>query len=187
MSQVQPRFDPNDPKYICCCGCHVMICAKLLASLFTIVAVLDAIAFSFGIYWEARDAQLRWDKVYYAVLVFMGINLIIGTAVLSCLWYGLIKKRERFLILTLVCSMLVFGATILSALFCIIAVIAAMIRSEAGTDGVQVLLVIIIASACCLIPQYCFFHIYKTAYYYIKHKRSPPTNVNINEEWLQKF
>uniref|UniRef100_A0A914UJV5 DUF7027 domain-containing protein n=1 Tax=Plectus sambesii TaxID=2011161 RepID=A0A914UJV5_9BILA len=105
MSQVQPRFDPNDPKYICCCGLHVLTGAKMLASLCTICAVLSAIKSS-GEIFLSSTADPQTDEAYYTLLVKMGFSLIIGTPILGCLWYGLIKEREGFLIPTLVCSVI---------------------------------------------------------------------------------
>uniref|UniRef100_A0A914X465 Transmembrane protein 230 n=1 Tax=Plectus sambesii TaxID=2011161 RepID=A0A914X465_9BILA len=103
MSQEQPRFDPNDPKYICCCGCHVMTGTKILASLPTICTCIYTTAFIIAI--ALRSAADPADgKWYDELLISMGISLIIVIPVLGCLWYGLIKEREGFLIPTLVCS-----------------------------------------------------------------------------------
>uniref|UniRef100_A0A914V1K5 DUF7027 domain-containing protein n=1 Tax=Plectus sambesii TaxID=2011161 RepID=A0A914V1K5_9BILA len=101
MSQVRCQFNSNDPKYMCCCGCHVMTGAKILASIFTIVIVLQevyviAVPHDIGI---TNDDKIIAQIWFYGHLVAIPINaLILGT-----LWFGLIKERHRFLIPTLFC------------------------------------------------------------------------------------
>uniref|UniRef100_A0A914XC47 Transmembrane protein n=1 Tax=Plectus sambesii TaxID=2011161 RepID=A0A914XC47_9BILA len=97
MSQVQPQFDPNDPKYICCCGCHVTVGAKILASLQTASIILIAISVI------SMIEQVKRQSHFTSVLVtFICIFLII-ISINGSLWYGLITEREGFLIPTLIC------------------------------------------------------------------------------------
>uniref|UniRef100_A0A914WDB3 DUF7027 domain-containing protein n=1 Tax=Plectus sambesii TaxID=2011161 RepID=A0A914WDB3_9BILA len=164
MNQVQPRFDPDNPKYICCCGCHVMTGAKILASLSTIGAVLSAIAFAHAI---PLLGDPQKDTVYWILLVSMSISLIVGTAVLGCLWYGLIKEREGFLIPTLVCSVIFLVLSCVSG--------GNLFVSGKTQEAHANYIALLIGSAVCSFGlQYWFFTIYKNAYIYIKNKRWSP-------------
>uniref|UniRef100_A0A914WEU5 DUF7027 domain-containing protein n=1 Tax=Plectus sambesii TaxID=2011161 RepID=A0A914WEU5_9BILA len=167
MSQVQPRFDPDNPKYICCCCCHVTTGAKILASLSTIGVVFFVIAFCYGIS-LLGEVDPRTDKGHedYNVLVFMGISLIIGTAVIGCLWYGLIKEREGFLIPMIVCSVISLFLTCLRGFF--------LFFSENTQNAGDKYIGPLFGWVCSIALQYWYFSIYKNAYDYIMHKRWSP-------------
>uniref|UniRef100_A0A914WHM1 DUF7027 domain-containing protein n=1 Tax=Plectus sambesii TaxID=2011161 RepID=A0A914WHM1_9BILA len=107
MSQVQPQFDPNDPKYICCCGCHVTVGAKILASLQTASIILIALGVIPMIQQVKREPHFTSILVTF-ICIFLIIALINGS-----LWYGLITEREGFLIPTLICMV-----SVLSLLVC---------------------------------------------------------------------
>uniref|UniRef100_A0A914X2S0 DUF7027 domain-containing protein n=1 Tax=Plectus sambesii TaxID=2011161 RepID=A0A914X2S0_9BILA len=171
MSQVQPRFDPDYPNYICCCCCHVTTGAKILAFLSTIGAVLYAIAFFYGISLLGEvDPQTDKGYIAYILLEFMGIGLgiglIIGTPILGCLWYGLIKEREGFLIPTLVCSVISLVVT------CVYG--CPIIFHDRSLVAEDYYVEILFGWLCSIALQYWYFNIYKNAYDYIKHKRWSP-------------
>uniref|UniRef100_A0A914VKA2 DUF7027 domain-containing protein n=1 Tax=Plectus sambesii TaxID=2011161 RepID=A0A914VKA2_9BILA len=92
MIQVRPQFDPNDPKYRTCCGCPVMTGVKIAASFNTagIIFIPILVIVVLGVHDELRGNV--------SVLAQYLGGLLIPILVLSCLWYGLIKEREGFLI-----------------------------------------------------------------------------------------
>uniref|UniRef100_A0A914VG43 DUF7027 domain-containing protein n=1 Tax=Plectus sambesii TaxID=2011161 RepID=A0A914VG43_9BILA len=92
MSQVRPTFDPNDPKYICCCGCHVMTGAKILAFIFTVAAILNTLYVIILVY-IATQSKFDDGYFYYQIGGFFVFIVVLG-----CLWYGLIKEREGWLL-----------------------------------------------------------------------------------------
>uniref|UniRef100_A0A914UJK2 DUF7027 domain-containing protein n=1 Tax=Plectus sambesii TaxID=2011161 RepID=A0A914UJK2_9BILA len=107
MSQVRPRFDPNDPQYLCCCGCHVMVGVKIVASIYTVVAV--GVIALFYRYALLSLYDLLSHEAYYVLLAFMVISPLVAIPVLGSLWIGVIIERQGFLIPTLICSVGLFG------------------------------------------------------------------------------
>uniref|UniRef100_A0A914VH68 DUF7027 domain-containing protein n=1 Tax=Plectus sambesii TaxID=2011161 RepID=A0A914VH68_9BILA len=109
MSQVQPQFDPDDPKYICCCGCHVLAGAKILASISTTCIILIALCAIPVI------VQLTRHPYYASGLSLCFCIFFIAVLIHGSLWYGLIKEREAFLIPTLIC--MVIGLVLIGVFF----------------------------------------------------------------------
>uniref|UniRef100_A0A914WIN8 DUF7027 domain-containing protein n=1 Tax=Plectus sambesii TaxID=2011161 RepID=A0A914WIN8_9BILA len=157
MSQVQPKFYSNDPKYRCCCGCcHVMTIAKFISFLFT-----GGTLFYGKEFYEViqSPAYVRYSNILLACF-------LIAIAISISLWYGLIEEREGFLLPILFCS------AITNFLQCIISIalpvfmIISMIRSLDAE-----LTISLIRSSLLFMMQYWYFRVLKNAYYYIKHKR----------------
>uniref|UniRef100_A0A914VLZ6 DUF7027 domain-containing protein n=1 Tax=Plectus sambesii TaxID=2011161 RepID=A0A914VLZ6_9BILA len=167
MSQVQPQFDPNDPKYICCCGCHVLAGAKILTSISTVGILIMAICTIPMIDQLKRQPYFADDLGLY-----LCIFLIVILSHVS-LWYGIIKEREAFLIPTLIC--MVIGLVLIGVFF-ILSIFAARRSSLAGEKHTLLMaLGTWVQISISFALQYWFFSIYKNAYYYIKHKGQSST------------
>uniref|UniRef100_A0A914WS71 DUF7027 domain-containing protein n=1 Tax=Plectus sambesii TaxID=2011161 RepID=A0A914WS71_9BILA len=167
MSQVQPQFDPNHPKYICCCGCHVTTGAKIIASLQTAGIILIALCFI-----PMIEQVIRQPHSTSALVTFICIFLII-TSINGSLWYGLIKEREGFLMPTLICMGIYLILLGICAVLALIYSIAIMFQSFAG--GLITLLMCSAYYSCEFALQYWLFNIIQNSYDYFKHKRSSPT------------
>uniref|UniRef100_A0A914WG56 Lysosomal-associated transmembrane protein 4A n=1 Tax=Plectus sambesii TaxID=2011161 RepID=A0A914WG56_9BILA len=185
MSQARPQFDPNDPKYRCCCGgYHIMSGATVLAIISTAGTVI--IAVSVAVMFDAIKHYLGRDNFLFE---FLGI-LLLDVLVLGCLWYGLIKERKGFLVPVLICMASVLMMLFLCALVLLlgwliaIIVIIAKMFSSTPTYGWQdhhsrsinlkkamvLLFFYLLPSGGALMLQYWFFSIIESAYDYIKHK-----------------
>uniref|UniRef100_A0A914UMJ7 DUF7027 domain-containing protein n=1 Tax=Plectus sambesii TaxID=2011161 RepID=A0A914UMJ7_9BILA len=166
MSQVQPQFDSNDPKYRCCCGCHVMTGAKILASLSTIYVIVEATIFIAALFGPSRS---RIDSAFYGF--YLGYFLI-SMAVLGSLWYGLIKEREGFLIPMLICMVTII---ILAGVYIVFLFLSylneMMLKPRASADANTLMFIFFFICACWFALQCWFCKIYKNAYNYIKLKR----------------
>uniref|UniRef100_A0A914WNA0 DUF7027 domain-containing protein n=1 Tax=Plectus sambesii TaxID=2011161 RepID=A0A914WNA0_9BILA len=167
MSQVQPQFDPNHSKYFCCCGCHVTIGAKIIASLQTAGIILIAI------YFYSMIEQVKREPHFTSILVtFICIFLTI-TSINGSLWYGLITEREGFLMPTLICmgcSLLLIGV---GAIISLISSLTMMLVNPG--QGLVVLMVCFVYYLCPFALQYWFFNIINNIYGYFKLQRSSPT------------
>uniref|UniRef100_A0A914XAY5 DUF7027 domain-containing protein n=1 Tax=Plectus sambesii TaxID=2011161 RepID=A0A914XAY5_9BILA len=169
MSQVRCQFNSNDPKYMCCCGCHIMTGAKILASIFTIVIVLQevyviAVPRDIGV---TNDEKIIAQIILYSHLVAIPINaLILGT-----LWFGLIKERHRFLIPTLFCLVLSLAAVMMIGARLIAMTFVLTNKIGYAEAGIGALLLYTFVFGGVFALQCWFFHILKNAYSYIKQKQ----------------
>uniref|UniRef100_A0A914X2T8 CKK domain-containing protein n=1 Tax=Plectus sambesii TaxID=2011161 RepID=A0A914X2T8_9BILA len=173
MSQVRPRFDPNDPQYLCCCGFHVMTGVKIVASIYTIVAVLYAVMSSYTIM-ELRVSDLRSEMAYYLLLAFLGLSPLVAIPVLGSLWIGINIERHGFLIPALIYSVTGLILTIGYAISGL-SVQQRRIANSGYFHGDELKMeafVFLVICVCSFVLQCWFFIILRSAYTYIKDKRS---------------
>uniref|UniRef100_A0A914UM22 DUF7027 domain-containing protein n=1 Tax=Plectus sambesii TaxID=2011161 RepID=A0A914UM22_9BILA len=181
MSQVRPRFDPNDPQYLCCCGCHVMTGAKIVASIYTVVAVgAIVLYYRYAIQSEYHQPS---PEAYFTQWANMVLYLLVIVPVLLSLWIGVFIERQGFLFPTLICSIIGLFLTIVYTL--------------SGPDGYQGRItntgtynsamqekpdavVFYAIHVCSFVLQCWFFKVVNTAYYYIEYMRSSSTGVNVH-------
>uniref|UniRef100_A0A914VJ51 DUF7027 domain-containing protein n=1 Tax=Plectus sambesii TaxID=2011161 RepID=A0A914VJ51_9BILA len=166
MGKGRLQFDPNDPKYHTCCGCHVMIGAKIFASINTAGII------SIGFISFMKIVSLLYADNRSAIdATFLYCNLggsIVSVAILGSFWYGLIREREGWLLPMMTCWILslVIAAFGLIALF----IFTTIAIFQSGEDGMLMIWVSIIC--CCLfVLEYWFISVVSKAYHYIEQKR----------------
>uniref|UniRef100_A0A914WBW3 Transmembrane protein n=1 Tax=Plectus sambesii TaxID=2011161 RepID=A0A914WBW3_9BILA len=170
MSQVKRQFDPKDPKYICCCGCHVMTGAEILALIDIVSTVL------YAVYIIGLLSFTKVDENKSTVLSFCShlVGFLISAIIAGLFWYGLIKERHGFLIPTLICSLLVLMVTVpVGAAYVAVAI---SLMPENFQLGSTLLLTSVAAFGGAFGLQYWFYWIVKSAYSYIEQKRYSVTN-----------
>uniref|UniRef100_A0A914WNL3 DUF7027 domain-containing protein n=1 Tax=Plectus sambesii TaxID=2011161 RepID=A0A914WNL3_9BILA len=170
MSQVQPQFDPDHSKYFCCCGCHVTVGAKILASLQTASIILIALGVIPMIQQVKREPHFTSILVTF-ICIFLIIALINGS-----LWYGLITEREGFLMPILIClaiSLVLLGANTVRLLVIVIITMIkfATHKYEILLTSVYIYILLFFLQYLFFFLQYMIFLVFKNAYAYIKDKR----------------
>uniref|UniRef100_A0A914WNL8 DUF7027 domain-containing protein n=1 Tax=Plectus sambesii TaxID=2011161 RepID=A0A914WNL8_9BILA len=166
MSQVQPQFDPNDPKYRCCCGCHVMTGAKILASLYTIYVIIEAMIFIAALSGPSRS------RIDSNMLCFILGYFLVEIAVLGSLLYGLSKEREGFLIPMLICMVTIIILAGVYIVFLFLSYLNEIVlKRRASAEAHTLVFIFFFICACWFALQCWFFKIYKNAYDYIVLKR----------------
>uniref|UniRef100_A0A914X689 Uncharacterized protein n=1 Tax=Plectus sambesii TaxID=2011161 RepID=A0A914X689_9BILA len=96
------HFDPNIPEYFCCCGCHVMRGAKIVASIYSSLIGLYVLAAIISLLDDEEWKSAAEDITGIAVL-----GLIVG-----CVWHGILHERAGYLLPFLflkVFNMIIFG------------------------------------------------------------------------------
>uniref|UniRef100_A0A914WEQ7 DUF7027 domain-containing protein n=1 Tax=Plectus sambesii TaxID=2011161 RepID=A0A914WEQ7_9BILA len=167
MSHEQPPFDPNDPKYIICCGQHIMDGAKMVAYFYNVGVVLIVIISSIGLTFASKSPHM----VTFNVIVF--VSFFATIPVLGCLWHGITNKREKFLIPTLICMVISLILIGLFTLACFGIAINMLVRKKDVNGCIWIMVMVMCAFLFAL--QLWFFSILKNAYYYLKYRRSSPT------------
>uniref|UniRef100_A0A914VKV5 Lysosomal-associated transmembrane protein 4B n=1 Tax=Plectus sambesii TaxID=2011161 RepID=A0A914VKV5_9BILA len=169
MIRVQPPFDPNEQNYLCCCNYDIMTGAKSLASIYTVVTVFIAMCFIPWLYEKQQSSASASCLVVYLCFLLLAI------ATLGCLWYGLVKERERFLIPMLIFSIICFIPIVVIMVLRILSTISMPIGFE---EALIIDITSVIYGICAVLLQYWFFAIFGNAYSHIKHKSRSPTGGN---------
>uniref|UniRef100_A0A914WM40 Lysosomal-associated transmembrane protein 4B n=1 Tax=Plectus sambesii TaxID=2011161 RepID=A0A914WM40_9BILA len=178
MSQVRPRSDPNESKYLCCCGCHVMTGAKIVASIYTVVAVgiialIDTIALP-------RIFFLPSQEAYNTHWAFTGLCTLVAILVISSLWFGLIRERQECLVPAIICSIIGLILTIVHTIFGLSVLFLQRISiRNAFNSAVQETIeagAFFVICVCSFVLQCWFFLIFYNAYHHIKYMRSSSTD-----------
>uniref|UniRef100_A0A914XBK6 Uncharacterized protein n=1 Tax=Plectus sambesii TaxID=2011161 RepID=A0A914XBK6_9BILA len=103
---TQRQFNPYHPKYFCCCGCHVMTAARIIAIIYSVYAGLAVLGLLLnGILWSNFVASI--------------FSAAIGIACLACLWIGVLQERDGYLIPFIVHTILSTGGLVAVFVFAV--------------------------------------------------------------------
>uniref|UniRef100_A0A914VB84 Uncharacterized protein n=1 Tax=Plectus sambesii TaxID=2011161 RepID=A0A914VB84_9BILA len=96
---IQRQFNPDHPKYFCCCGCHVMTGTKIIASIYSVLIGLWALKIlNNGVLWSNYASNI--------------LSTAFAIACIACLWIGVLHERAGYLIPFMVYTVLSIGVTV---------------------------------------------------------------------------
>uniref|UniRef100_A0A914UQL4 Uncharacterized protein n=1 Tax=Plectus sambesii TaxID=2011161 RepID=A0A914UQL4_9BILA len=165
---TQRQFDPHNTKYFCCCGCHVMTGAKIIASIYSLLLGLDIMVTA-----RSMLSEGGWINA---------TGIIIGTAIcvtiFGCLWHGILHERAGHLIPFMVITMFNIGSSVLALVMCLILIFAYSAASDSYRgyqyssyiDGQSLAIVFVVLIGMIWLHIWIFL-IMKKAYSFLLHKR----------------
>uniref|UniRef100_A0A914EG40 Uncharacterized protein n=1 Tax=Acrobeloides nanus TaxID=290746 RepID=A0A914EG40_9BILA len=86
----------DESKYICCCGCHIISCARFF-SIVSIVLSAITLLFIFPYSYSYEDFQIEWKTFIVSkgiIVVYCVIDIILNAGVL----YGIYKIKPAALL-----------------------------------------------------------------------------------------